>query len=405
MTVERGSIKHLRVNWVSHGYGYGDDLMYFGEIFRHFQRLAPAMSVIVDRKTDFGNSHGLTLRPLMRLFSIPLKRTAVNGQIYETEIKLPAPTLLARLLRLPTDVFIVIEFTPVSLLAIAAAALRGKPLVLLVETDPAGRGGSSNPVVRWIKRWAVGHATIIQTNTIRGRDYLVAQLGADQARVRVAPYLTSRPPGPKAAIGTSVGPVRLLFANSIIPRKGWRQMVAAIGQLAPAELAMIDLTIVGDGPERAEFETLARALGMDDRLRFVGRKRYDELGQYYSKADVLLCPSLADYRSLAGFEGLAYGLALLSSKEDGATEETVEEGINGFTIDPHGPAQFADRISRLIKDRDLLLSMRQASLTRYEARFSLDHIAANLAESVWLAHCGNHARAIPHRLEPFSSPH
>lgn len=408
MTVENGSIAHLRVNWVSHGYGYGygGDLMYFGEIFRHFLKLAPAMSVIVDQKTDFDNPHDLPLSPLMRLFSIPLNRKADSGQIYETEINLPAPTLLVRLLRLPTDVFIAIEFTPVSLLAVTAAAVRrGKPLVLLVETDPAGRGGSTNPVVRWIKRWAVGRATIIQTNTIRGRDYLVAQLGADPARIRVAPYLTSRPPGPKTTIGASVGPVRLLFANSINLRKGWRQMLAAIGHLAPAELAMIDLTIVGDGPDRAEFEMQARAPGLEERLHFVGRKKYSELGQYYSKADVLLCPSLADYRSLSGFEGLAYGLALLSSKEDGATEETVQEGINGFTIDPHDPAQFADRMSRLIQDRSLLRSMREASLARYEAHFSLDRIAANLAESVRLAHTSNQARAVPHRLEPFSPSH
>lgn len=389
MTVDRGSIKHLRVNWVSHGYGYGGDLMYFGEIFRHFLKLAPQMSVIVDRNTNFDNVYDLPLRPLMRLFSIPLKRKADSGQVYDTEINLPAPTLLARLLRLPTDVFIAIEFTPASLLAVTSAAIRrGKPLVLLVESDPSGRGGSTNPLMRTIKRWAVGRAAIIQTNNHKGRDYLVNQLGADPAKVRVAPYLTSRPPGPETSIGASMGPVRMLFANSINPRKGLRQLLAALGRLTPAELAMIDLTIVGDGPERAELEAMVATLGLGNRLRFAGRKKYSELGEYYSKAEVLLSPSLADYRSLAGFEGLAYGLVLLSSAEDGATEETVQEGVNGFAIDPHDPVQIADRISQLIKDRNLLRSMREASHALYEARFSLERIAGNLAESVRLAHDG-----------------
>lgn len=389
MTVEDGSIEHLQINWVSHGYGYGGDLMYFGEIFRHFLKLAPEMSVIVDRKTNFDNSYDLPLRPLMRLFSIPLKRKADSGQVYDTEINLPAPTLLARLLRLPTDVFIAIEFTPASLMAVGTAAIkRSKPLVLLVESDPSGRGGSTNPLVRRIKRWAVSRAAIIQTNNLKGRDYLVNRLGADPAKVRVAPYLTSRPPGPDTRIEASEGPVRLLFANSINPRKGLRQMLAALGRLTPAELTMIDLTVVGDGPERTELEALAGTLGLGNRLRFTGRKRYSELGQYYSKADVLLSPSLADYRSLAGFEGLSYGLALLSSAKDGATEETVQEGVNGFAIHPHDPAQIADRISQLIKDRDLLRSMREASHALYEASFSLDRIAANLAESVRLAHAG-----------------
>lgn len=387
MTVEDGSIKYLRVNWVSHAYGYGGDLMYFGEIFSHFLKLAPLMSVIVDKKTVFENNHRLPLKPLMTLFSIPLKRQSESGQVYETEINLPAPTLLAHLIHLPTDVFIVIEFTLASLLAVTAGALRKrKPFVLLVESDPASRGGSSSPVVRSIKRWAVRRAAVVQTNNEKGRDYVVSQLGADPARVRVAPYLTSRPPGPQTKISTVAGPVRLLFANRISPRKGLRQMLAAIAALSPADREQIDLTIVGDGPERAELEERATALGLGDRLHFEGRKRYAELGEYYSNADVLLAPSLADYRSLASFEGLAYGLALLGSAEDGATEETVEEGVNGFAINPHDAAQIADRISRLINDRALLLSMRQASRALYENQFSLERIAANLAESVRIAH-------------------
>lgn len=389
MNAQRGSIEHLRIIWVSHGYGYGGDLMYFGEIFRHFVKLAPAMSVIVDRNTPFDNRYGLPLRPLMRLFSIPLRRTASSGQIYDTEINLPAPTLLARLLRLPTDVFIAIEFTPAALIAVAAAAIRHrKPLVLLVESDPAGRGGSANPVVRRIKRWAVGRAAVIQTNNDRGRDYLVRDLGADPGKVRVAPYLTSRPPGPATRIAVGPGPVRLLFANSINPRKGLRQMLAALGRLPAADLAMIDLTIVGDGPDRAELEVQARTLGMGSRLRFVGRKKYSQLGEYYAQADVLVCPSLADYRSLSGFEGLGYGLALLSSTQDGATGETVQEGINGFAIDPHDPGQIAERVSRVVNNRQLLGSMREASYALYLARFSLDRIAENLAASVQVAYSG-----------------
>lgn len=387
MTVERGSIEHLRVNWVSHGYGYGGDLMYFGEIFRHFLKLAPMMSVIVDRKTNFDNRYDLPLRPLMHLFSVPLKRTSDSGQVYETEINLPAPTLLVRLLRLPTDVFIAIEFTPAALLAVTSAAIRRrKPLVLLVESDPAGRGSSANLLVRRIKRWAVGRATVLQTNNEKGRDYLIEQLGAEPAKVRVAPYLTSRPPGPETKIEMGAGPVRFLFANSINPRKGLRQLLAALALLNLTELAMIDLTVVGDGPERVELEAQATTLGLGERLRFVGRKAYAELGEYYAAADVLLAPSLADYRSLSGFEGLGYGLALLSSREDGATEETVQEGVNGFAIDPRDSGQIADRIRDLVHDRPLLRSMREASYALYQNSFSLERIAANLAESVRLAH-------------------
>ncbi|KQM14714.1 glycosyltransferase family 4 protein [Novosphingobium sp. Leaf2] len=383
----RERLRALRVLWVSHGYGYGGDFMYFGEIFRCFRDLVPNMAVVVDDRTIFQNTYDIALRPILRVLRKPIKRTAPDGQVYETEIALPSPAFAARLAREKADVIITIEFTPAALIATTVAALMpGRKLVLLVESDPSRRGGSANKAVRAVKRWAVRRAHVIQTNNVHGRRYLVEDLGAAPERVRVAPYLTSRPPGPETVITAHDGPLRLLFANSINPRKGLRELIAALALVDPAVRRTITLTVVGDGPERAELEEWATAtLDMGERLRFEGRRSYAQLGPFYAQADVLAIPSLADYRSLAGFEGLGYGLALLSSIHDGATEETLEDGINGFAIDPQDTATLARRIETLARDPDRVRAMRRAALDRYRDRFSLEAIAANLAESVALA--------------------
>ena len=383
---ERTRIAGLRVLFVSHGYGYGGDLMYFGEIFRCFRKLLPRMAVVVDHETRFLNRYEIDLLPLMRLRKWPIKRTTADGQDYSTEIAIPDPTLLGRLLRDRADVFVTIEFTLPALMTTLTATLRRKKrLVLLVESDPAGRGGSSHPLVRSIKRWAVQRAHVIQTNNEKGRRYLVEDLGAPPSAVRVAPYLTSRPPGPEPTIAAGEGPLRILFANSINPRKGLRELLAALALLDPAMREQIALTVVGDGAERMELEQRAKEWGIREQIRFVGRKQYSELGEFYASAEVLAIPSLADYRSLAGFEGLAYGLALLSSRHDGATEETVEDGVNGFVIEPHDAVGLAAQISTLVSDRDMLLRMRRASWRRYQESFSVEAIAENIAESVAIA--------------------
>lgn len=378
---ERERAARLKVLMISHGYGYGDDLMYFGEIFRAFREIVPGFEVAVDARTGHRNPYGIALAPLLHMIRRPIRRTAPDGQVYETEVAVPSPALLPRLLARRTDVLVTIEFTPPALLtALAASMSPGKRLVLLVESDPVARGGSSNRWVRRIKRWAVRRADAIQTNNAKGARYLVEDLGADPAKVRVAPYLTSRPPGPEVRIGQSQGPVKVLFANSINPRKGLREFLAALALLDAERRSAIDLTVVGDGPERAELEAAANVLGLAG-VRFEGRKRYDELGAYYAAAEVLAIPSLADYRSLAGFEGLGYGLALLASRHDGATEETVREGVNGYVIDPADPRGIADRLSGLMADRARLTAMREASLALYNERFSLETVAENLAVS------------------------
>lgn len=383
---QRHRLGRLRVLWVSHSFGYDGDLMYFGEIFRKFVALVPNTGVVVDRATPYRNPYGLPLRPLMTLLRRPIRRTTPDGQVYHTEIAFPGPGLFAKLLRQRVDVFITIEFTIPALMTILVRTLsRRRRLVLLIESDPAARGVSRNPAVRRIKQWAARRADVIQTNNARGLRYIVEDLRADPARVRVAPYLTSRPPGPEPVIAAHDGPLRLLFANSINPRKGLRELLAAIGLLDPSQRSGLAFTVVGDGPELAELEQVAQQLAMGDRLRFVGRRDYAELGAFYSDADVLAIPSLADYRSLAGFEGLAYGLALLASMHDGATEETTQDGANGFVIDPANPAAVAACLGTLIADPARVLAMRRASRALYEARFSLDAVADALGESVAIA--------------------
>jgi len=387
---EAGNRYPMRVLWVSHSFGYGNDLMYFGEIFRTFRSLVQDTAVVVDaaknRLTPFRNPYDLKLLPILRQFRVPVRRRGNNGAEYRTEVVVPDPLLAVRLAAQKVDVLITIEFTPPALLTmLASRVFRRKALLLLIESDPSGRGGSRNPLVLRMKRTAVSLADTIQTNNENGRRYLVEQLGADPSRIVVAPYLTSRPPGPEANLSAGAPTLRLLFANSIVPRKGLMECIAALERVSPEVRDKLDLTIIGDGESRADIEARAAGLGMGERLRFLGRKSYDELGPYYAASDVLLIPSLADYRSLAGFEGLGYGLVLLSSKYDGASAETVEQGRNGFVIDPLEPDDLAGRLTELTTDREKVRAMRRSSLDLYETRFSLERVSGNIAECAALA--------------------
>lgn len=387
---EAGSRYPMRVLWVSHSFGYGNDLMYFGEIFRTFRSLVQDTAVVVDaaknRMTPFRNPYGLKLLPILRQFCVPVRRRGDNGAEYRSEVVVPDPLLAVRVAAQKVDVLITIEFTPPALLTmLASRALRRKALLLLIESDPSGRGGSRNPLVLKMKRTAVSLADTIQTNNENGRRYLVEELCADPSRIVVAPYLTSRPPGPEVDLSADGPNLRLLFANSIVPRKGLMECIAALDRVSPEVRDRLELTIIGDGESRAEIEARTAGLGMGGRLRFLGHKTYDELGRYYAASDVLLIPSLADYRSLAGFEGLGYGLVLLSSKYDGASAETVKEGRNGYVIDPLEPDDLAGRLTELALDREKVRAMRRTSLDLYDSRFSLERVAGNIAECAALA--------------------
>ena len=380
------SVAKLRVIWVSPSYGYGGDLLYFKGLFEAFCQRFPETKILVDPKIQYREAEGIPLVPELRGWAWKRFRR-VGGASYDATVHVPTPGSLSRLLALKPDVAITIEFTLVSLATLAMASLTKRfSTLLLVESNPAARGGGTGVVVQAVKRWACRRANAIQTSNEAGRRFLTDTLAADPEKIRVAPYLTSCPPRPSTPVNrVSDERLRILFANSLVTRKGPHTLLDALALLPEQIAERINLTIVGDGPERGALEQRAASLSGPS-ITFVGAKPYSALGSYYSLAQVLAVPSQADYRALAGFEGLAYGLALLASTADGASTETLDGGRTGIAIDPADPAGMAAAIRRFIEDPAFLARCQANARCLFEERFSFECITDNLAASIAAAH-------------------
>lgn len=375
----------LRVIWVSPSYGYGGDLLYFKGLFTAFCKRFPQTRIMVDPDVRYREADGIPLVPKLIGWTIKHIRQ-VGGASYDASIHVPSPRFVAQLRALRPDAVVAIEFTLVSLAALALASLSKRfSVLLLVESNPAARGGKARGLALTVKRWACKRADAIQTSNEAGRRFLIDQLKVDSKKIRVAPYLTSSPPRPaNRSKPAQDGKLRILFANSLTARKGPHALLDAVALLPPAVAERIDLTFVGDGPERASLELKAATLP-GPQIRFVGAKPYSSLGEYYQQADVLAVPSLADYRSLAGFEGLSYGLALLASTADGASAETLDSGRTGIAIDPADPSGFAEAIRRLAEQPEFLSSCQRNAADLFEKRFSFERITDSLADSLMAA--------------------
>jgi len=388
--IKTASRRDLRVLWVSSTYGYGDDMLYYAELLRQFCRCFPAARILTERAACYRDASDLPLDPVISGLVIPHRRR-VGGADYDASVRIPWPSYPWRLWRRRPQAVVAIEFTALSLMTLAVASLLpGTARLLLVESDPAARGGGTSWPVLAVKRWACRRADVIQTNTVQGWRFLCERLGVPPQKVRLAPYLTSCPPRPEPLAQDRADRVRLLFVNGLTARKGAAQLLAALALLPDALRRRLSLRIVGDGPERPALEAAARGLG-GIAITFSGAQPYRELGTFYAAADVLVIPSLADYRALAGFEGLAYGLALIGSIHDGASAETITHRGTGFAIDPLDPAAFAAAIARLVEDPQLLAGCRARSARLFQSTYSYPRIAANLAESIeaaWTARCG-----------------
>lgn len=135
------------------------------------------------------------------------------------------------------------------------------------------------------------------------------------------------------------------------------------------------LVIVGDGAERAALETQARALNIQDTVRFVGEVAQRQVLPYLQASDVFVFASTGEGISGALLEAMAVGLVPVASRIP-ANEDVIEEGKNGLFFEVGDAQGLAEQLPRAFEE-SRRGEMGQAARARIVRRFSLDRIAAD----------------------------
>jgi D-inositol-3-phosphate glycosyltransferase len=117
---------------------------------------------------------------------------------------------------------------------------------------------------------------------------------------------------------------------------------------------------------------------------------HHELPYFYSAADVCVMPSYSESFGLVGLEAQACGCPVVASDVPGL-RSVVRDGVSGYLIDGDDPAEYADRIGRLLADHELAQQMgRRASMLAQ--RFSWTRTVDRLEELFDDAIHSNHRR-------------
>jgi glycosyltransferase involved in cell wall biosynthesis len=119
--------------------------------------------------------------------------------------------------------------------------------------------------------------------------------------------------------------------------------------------------IVGDGPDlvalRDQIETLVSA----NTIHFHGSLPHEEAMKILQNADVLIMPSHFEGQPITLFETMARGVVPIVSLLNDITDTVIEDGKNGMLIDIGDEAGFANAISKLAINRQLLASMSKSA--------------------------------------------
>lgn len=133
----------------------------------------------------------------------------------------------------------------------------------------------------------------------------------------------------------------LLSVGHLEQLKGHHHIIAAL-----VDLPDVSLMIAGSGPERKNFETLAQAAGVAERVRFLGPLPQATLREYYGAADALVLASSREGWANVLLEAMACGTPVVAS-DVGGTAEVVRSQAAGVLMPSATPADIVDGVRRL----------------------------------------------------------
>ncbi len=171
-------------------------------------------------------------------------------------------------------------------------------------------------------------------------------------------------------------PVRFIYVGRLEPVKGVDLVLQAATLLRsalPGGAPAWSLTLAGDGSQRAALEAQAHALGLADRVRFLGTRQ--DVANLLSSNDVLVLPSRWEGMPNVALEAMACGLPVIATAV-GGTPEVVAHRETGILVPPEQPLALAQAMAVLLADASLREKMGQAGRRRVETEFSIDTAVA-----------------------------
>jgi glycosyltransferase involved in cell wall biosynthesis len=204
-------------------------------------------------------------------------------------------------------------------------------------------------------------------------------------------------------------PLQIVYIGRIAREKGLYETLQGL-RLAHELGVDARLVVGGSGAEEQRLRRYAQALGIANRVVFVGPVFGNDKVKLLSGADVMVLPSYSEGLPYALLESMAAGVPVIATPV-GAIPDVVSHDIHGFLVPPRDGKAIAEAIAILAGDREKLSWMSRACRRRVRAAFSIERLAqefayhyARLAGHVSLAGIGN-ARSAPARnSEPLRAP-
>lgn len=190
----------------------------------------------------------------------------------------------------------------------------------------------------------------------------------------------------------------IITTSRLVPKNGVDTLIKAIAKVKK-QIPDIQCHIIGDGPERENYQLLVTSYRLKDNVKFFGSVPYAEIPKYLHQADLFVRPSRSEGMGNSFVEALAAGIPIIGTPVGGITD-IIEDGKTGFFARREDQHDLADKIILVLKNQDAARATVEEGGRRVIEHFSWDKISEKYTDIFYrdLAYTASIAGADPLRI-------
>ncbi|KXA97109.1 1,2-diacylglycerol 3-glucosyltransferase [candidate division MSBL1 archaeon SCGC-AAA259I09] len=140
----------------------------------------------------------------------------------------------------------------------------------------------------------------------------------------------------------------LISIGRLVKRKGYRYLIKSMQFIKDQS---VECLILGDGPEKDYLKKFAKKIGVSDRVNFLGYITGEKKFQYLQNSDIYVLSSIHEGLGIVLQEAMQVGLPIVSTNHGGQVD-LIDDEKNGFLIPPRDEKALANKVKRLLKDKE-----------------------------------------------------
>jgi glycosyltransferase involved in cell wall biosynthesis len=180
----------------------------------------------------------------------------------------------------------------------------------------------------------------------------------------------------RAELGIAPGAPVIGTVSVLRPQKALDVLLRATQDLLP-EFPGLKVLIAGEGDRRFVLEDLAKELGIDDSVIFLGVRT--DVPDVLAALDVAVSSSDFEGSPLSVMEFMEAALPIVATRV-GGVPDLIEDGAHGLLVEPQDPAAFAAAVARMLRDRDAARAMGERARERRRTEFDIDVMVRRLEQ-------------------------